>query len=785
LSWDEALDNDHGGAVSRADAVMASVLRDRGNPGSSGMSVPPDMVQFSTNTDGTQQYQFLQSNGCSTSPSQPSITNTDGLNSTVTNLQGQNSSNSGNITLQLPLPTPISSFGQEQQQQDQSGSSQGQTAALPSSQSQQDQQQAQQQQQFLAQNTANIAQIFAQQAGNMFHPQQQMRMAMPNLQTLQQSQPTQQHQQSIQMPFTTDPNMFLQQLQFAQFQQQLITAQQHQMQLPMQTHFPQQAAVAPNVPIVTTQIPAAPVTAQAQPTRKRPKESETVKKSTVVRAAPKQKAFPSSDSTSMLVSASDTDAEAYRSVKSKKSSLADLKKSIVSEPAAIDTSNMTEEEKVVANRDRNREHARNTRLRKKAYLEKLKATVDELCRERDSLVTERASSANLLVEMHNTRTEVLMSFFALRTSNEKRRKLWSSILDESCFVCVMPVTPYRSFPASEVQVSKCQRMIVGVDGMMADTASLHVLLSALVDRRKHPYGKINFRYTLVTEEAVVAGNQIMARWVMTTTDAVKYGAKMEVSKQGMLCCRFNSAHKIVGLELMFDVMAFMLQLKQATGADGFSVVPNTVQTCQRAFDRPMVITLSEPPYTIIQVNDLWSEMTGYDAKEVVGKTSCSLIQAPEMDKSCLESMMNEVRQKRSASGLLVNVAKSGEIFSNFLVVFPLSTDSRISYYLGLSMYNFSGKPVLPEENQFTDVAASLTTTQSSSNENVATVTSEDVISDAGAHSGTSRPLVNPVTMGLANAFSQAQSDANGSISLSSAASILEETPKSRSMPDGM
>ena len=42
-----------------------------------------------------------------------------------------------------------------------------------------------------------------------------------------------------------------------------------------------------------------------------------------------------------------------------------------------------------ANRDRNREHARNTRLRKKAYLEKLKTTVDELCRERDTLVSER------------------------------------------------------------------------------------------------------------------------------------------------------------------------------------------------------------------------------------------------------------------------------------------------------------------------------------------------------------------------------------------------------------
>lgn len=347
---------------------------------------------------------------------------------------------------------------------------------------------------------------------------------------------------------------------------------------------------------------------------------------------------------------------------------------------------MTPAERAKANRDRNREHARNTRLRKKAYLEKLKCTVDELCKERDTLVSERAGAANLLVEMHNTRTEVLMSFFALRSTNEKRRKLWASILDESCFACVMPVTPYRSFPASEVQVSKCQRTVLGIDGMMADTASLHVLLSSLVDRSKFPHGKIEFCYTLVTEEAVVAGNQMMARWVMTTLNATQMGARMEVAKQGMLCCKFNSAHRITGLELMFDVMALMLQLKQAAGSESFSVIPNTVQTCQRSFDKPMVMTLAEGPYTIVQVNQLWENMTGYKAEEVVGKTSCSVLQGPLTDKASLRELMTEVRFKRAASVMLVNYTKNGEKFRNCIVVFPLGTDSRITHFLALTSY---------------------------------------------------------------------------------------------------
>eukprot|EP00957_Ditylum_brightwellii_P100280 7642277-Ditylum_brightwellii.AAC.1 len=151
---------------------------------------------------------------------------------------------------------------------------------------------------------------------------------------------------------------------------------------------------------------------------------------------------------------------------------------------------------------------------------------------------------------------------------------------------------------------------------MSDTASLHVLLNSLVDRSKYPNATVQFRYTLVTEDSVVAGNQMMARWVMSTLNATECGARMEVSKQGMLCCKFNSAHKIIGLELMFDVMAFMLQLKQSTGSDSFSVVPNTVQTCQRPFDTPMVMTLAERPYTIVQVNKLWEEVTGYRAEDV-------------------------------------------------------------------------------------------------------------------------------------------------------------------------
>lgn len=561
-------------------------------------------------------------------------------------------------------------------------------------QQQQQQQTAQAQQQALQ---ANFAQILAQQAGLLQQQQQaqqaQAQQAQAQRQVSQQGQ-QQQQQPQIQFPFAADPNLLLQQLQFAQLQQQIQAAQAQQQatntQIPnaaavqqqLQAHFAQAQAAASAAANATPKPAAAAAVAPPKPPPKKKAPPKSMAKAPPVASA---------SSAVGTVSASDTDGEMHLAPEVLSSNPA---KKMKLDP--IDMSNMTPSQKAKANRDRNREHARNTRLRKKAYLEKLKMTVDELCRERETLVSERATAANLLVEMHNTRTEVLMSFFALRSSNEKRRKLWSSIMDECCFTCVMPVTPYRSFPASEVQLSKCLRTIMGIDGMMADTASLHVLFDTLVDRNSNPYGKIEFRYTLVTEDTVVAGNQMMARWTMTTTNAIACGAKMEVAKQGMLCCKFNSAHKITRVEIMFDVMAFMLQLKQAAGSDGFSVVPNTVQTCQRSFDKPMVLSLVEPPYTIIQVNKLWEEMTGYTADEVVGKMSCKILQCDGTDGENLETLMQEIRYKRAASSVLVNKKKDNEIFTNFFVVFPLSTDSRITYYLGLTMHHQAGAALRPE-----------------------------------------------------------------------------------------
>ena len=227
--------------------------------------------------------------------------------------------------------------------------------------------------------------------------------------------------------------------------------------------------------------------------------------------------------------------------------------------------------------------------------------------------------------------------------------------------------------------------------------------------------KIKVQYTLVTEDAVSSGAQLMARWTMTTLNAVSLGAACEISKNGMLYAKFSSANKIVALEHMFDVMAFMLQLKSAisnsgpssnsisdssvsaaSNSSGFKIIPNTVQTAQRYYDVPMLLTLAERPYTMVQVNSLWEEMTGYKADGVVGKTNSRVLQpnwqqrtnlpAPFQDPT-LSFLMMEVRFKRPATASLINMNANGELFRNVLQVFPLSTDGKITHYVGLSIFH--------------------------------------------------------------------------------------------------
>jgi hypothetical protein len=68
----------------------------------------------------------------------------------------------------------------------------------------------------------------------------------------------------------------------------------------------------------------------------------------------------------------------------------------------------------------------------------------------------------------------------------------------------------------------------------------------------------------------------MCRWVMKTENAVECGANFEVFKQGMMTAVFNPEGTLDSVELVYDVMSFMQQLRRASQQSCFQVIPNTL-----------------------------------------------------------------------------------------------------------------------------------------------------------------------------------------------------------------
>lgn len=100
-------------------------------------------------------------------------------------------------------------------------------------------------------------------------------------------------------------------------------------------------------------------------------------------------------------------------------------------------------------KEKNREHAKNTRIRKKNYLEALKDSIRVLTEERERVERDRKVSLSRLLEHATVRKKVLADIMNFRVTGILDRDVWTALVDENIEI-VLPITPYRSFPPSEV-----------------------------------------------------------------------------------------------------------------------------------------------------------------------------------------------------------------------------------------------------------------------------------------------------------------------------------------------
>eukprot|EP00591_Stephanopyxis_turris_P007831 CAMPEP_0195522858 /NCGR_PEP_ID=MMETSP0794_2-20130614/21434_1 /TAXON_ID=515487 /ORGANISM="Stephanopyxis turris, Strain CCMP 815" /LENGTH=322 /DNA_ID=CAMNT_0040652713 /DNA_START=87 /DNA_END=1055 /DNA_ORIENTATION=+ len=224
-----------------------------------------------------------------------------------------------------------------------------------------------------------------------------------------------------------------------------------------------------------------------------------------------------------------------------------------------DPKHLTPAQRAKQNRDRNREHARNTRLRKKAYIEELKKSISELMTQRDAVELEKMHVEKRKEEQREVRLRVIDEFLKLRGSNERCDARWNAILDQN-FTLTLPVTsghgngPYeRVLNAAEV---------------MADVASVTAMLenvgTGTVEWTNSVMSgnKIHIVYECVKDRFVMDGCTGVVEWTAKTVGAIAQGCKAEISFKGTLQATFvSTTNKILSVEMLFDTATVVAQIK--------------------------------------------------------------------------------------------------------------------------------------------------------------------------------------------------------------------------------
>ena len=103
-----------------------------------------------------------------------------------------------------------------------------------------------------------------------------------------------------------------------------------------------------------------------------------------------------------------------------------------------------------------------------------------------------------------------------------------------------------------------------------------------------------------------------------------------------------------------------------------------------AFDSLMVsrATDTHGGSEIVYVNERFTELTGYQADDVIGKTP-GLLQGPETERNVIDRLAEDLRNGRTFHGQTVNYRKDGTAFDIEWKVTPVITDAEATYYLAV------------------------------------------------------------------------------------------------------
>ncbi len=105
-------------------------------------------------------------------------------------------------------------------------------------------------------------------------------------------------------------------------------------------------------------------------------------------------------------------------------------------------------------------------------------------------------------------------------------------------------------------------------------------------------------------------------------------------------------------------------------------------TITHSFDAIM-ITENKPKYPIVFVNQSFTDMTGYERDELIGK-SPTILQGPKTDRDVLNRLRRDISEGKIFHGRAVNYRKDGSDFTMEWKIAPVRNENGdITHYLAI------------------------------------------------------------------------------------------------------
>lgn len=124
------------------------------------------------------------------------------------------------------------------------------------------------------------------------------------------------------------------------------------------------------------------------------------------------------------------------------------------------------------------------------------------------------------------------------------------------------------------------------------------------------------------------------------------GLQCEVCKKGSLQVTFNAEDKITRLSFFYDVVSSWRQIQHAATMPDLRLTPNFLTSAVRATTEPYIVTETTTPFRAIQMNQGFTDLTGYSIQETVGAPVLNLLSGPATSVSVIAAFRKDCEAHR-------------------------------------------------------------------------------------------------------------------------------------------